>query len=429
MSISAALVRQTWLWKVLIRAIALLVLLICAWRAISRPWDGDFKLHWESGRRFVAGEFLYSGGHNIPYPPFWAMAHTPASLLPMPIAKALLFPLGIGALVLLLWILKRLAASTLLLQPERAFWVTTLALFLTGRYVIRDMAELGVNTMLVALSWLGIYLWTQRRELLAGLTLGLGIALKCTPVIFVGYFVWKRQWRLAAVSLTAAMLFTLAAIIWQGPTSYWAHIKTWSGNVWKGAATGDPSVGVLGPEPLQNMALRPSLARYLMELPPTHPGRASHSLYFDFVRLSPSVADWIIDGVLVVILGTVMWRARRPPLDRFAREVRWELAAVSILMLLFSPITWGQHCVALIPACYFISACLISGARFSRWMIGFLGFYVLFVPLLSRDLVGRNLSMLLGSYHVETLSILALLAIVLGSLRLPPSCTEQAESA
>jgi hypothetical protein len=44
--------------------------------------------------------------------------------------------------------------------------------------------------------------------------------------------------------------------------------------------------------------------------------------------------------------------------------------------------------------------------------------YILFVPLLSRDLVGRDLALLLESYHVETFSILGLLAVLLGCPRL-----------
>src|SRR3954462_278822 len=104
-------------WRRAFIAIAIFALLACAVRAISRPADGDFKLHWEFGRRFLAGEFLYAGGMHIPYPPFWAMAHAPAALLPMPIAKAILFPVGVGALLLLLYILRRLAGGAFKIEP------------------------------------------------------------------------------------------------------------------------------------------------------------------------------------------------------------------------------------------------------------------------------------------------------------------------
>jgi alpha-1,2-mannosyltransferase len=419
--IAAAFSKREFLWRRLVIAAAILVVSASAYRAISKPWDGDFKLHWEFGRRFLSGEFLYASGHDIPYPPFWGMAHAPAALLPMGAAKAILFPFGIVALAALLWILRRLAASAFALNRAQVFWVTAVAIFLASLFIIRDLAELGVNTALVALSWLAIYLWTQRRDWLAGISLGLAIALKCTPAIFAAYFLWKRQWRMFIAAALATAFFTLAPIVWQGPVSYWNHISTWAMNAWQGFGSGDPSTGVLGPDSLQNMALRPALARYLIQLPPGHPGRASHPLYLDFLQLPPAMAGWVVRLMLLALLAVFMWWSRRPVTSRTDSRFLWELSAVSILMLLFSPITWGQHCVALLPACYFISALLVSRGGLPRWMLTLLLVYILFVPVLSRDLVGRDLALLLQSYHVETFSILGLLAIVLGARRLHPS--------
>ncbi len=395
-----------------------LILVACAVRALGKPFDGDFKLHWESGRRLLAGEFLYANGHNIPYPPFWAMAHAPAALLPLPVAKALLFPLGVAALLVLLKILRRLAAPAFPLTSTQAFWVAACALFLVGRFVIRDLAELGVNTLLVTLTWLAVFLWTQRREWLAGTSLGLAIALKCTPAIFAAYFLWKRQWRMFAITSLAAAAFTLAPILVQGPESYWKHMAAWTGHAWQGFGSADPSVGVLGPEPLQNMALRPALARYLMHLPPEHPGRADHPFYVDLLGLRPAVAGWVIKGILAALLASFLYWSRRAVGNRNDPQLLWEFAALAILMLLFSPITWGQHCVALLPACYFVAAFALMRGGLPRWMLGVLGFFILFVPILSRDLLGRDLALLLASYHVATIAMVGLLVVVAGCARL-----------
>lgn len=395
----------------------LLVLAAAALRALTRVMDGDFKLHWEFGRRFLAGDFLYTGGLHLPYPSFWAMAHAPAALVSLPVAKALLFPVGVAALLFLLWTLRRLATSAFQLEPRHAFWAATIALLLAGRYILRDMAELGVNTALVALSWLAIYLWRERREMLAGSALGFAIALKCTPAIFAGYFLWKRQWRMFAISSAAALLLTVAPMLWQGPTAYRDHMAFWGANVWHGFDNVNPSVGVLGPEPLQNMALRPTLARYLMALPEGHPGRVEHRLYADVFDLSPAAAGWIIKGVMLILLAIFLWWSRRAVVSRHEPRLLWELAALSILMLLFSPITWGQHSVALLPASYFVATLFLARGPLPRWMLALLALFVLFVPILSRDLVGRDFAALLASYHVETFAIIGLFCVVLGAAR------------
>src|SRR4029077_7538468 len=94
-------------------------------------------------------------------------------------------------------------------------------------------------------------------------------------------------------------------------------------------------------------------------------------------------------------------------------RVLWELAAVSILGLLFSPVTWAEHCVALLPACYLIAALLIARDRCPCWIIALLLVYFFFCSVLGRDILPQHLSLLIIGYHITTLCILGLFAIVL----------------
>src|SRR3954451_24335183 len=121
--------------EALLRRIAIgagiMALLGCAARAIIKTDDGDFKVHWETGRRFLAGEFLYASGHDFSYPPFLGMTFAPAALLPMPIAKAVFYTVGVTALLVLLWTLGRLVRSAFHLDETQSFWVASLAVFLS----------------------------------------------------------------------------------------------------------------------------------------------------------------------------------------------------------------------------------------------------------------------------------------------------------
>jgi alpha-1,2-mannosyltransferase len=271
-----------------------------------------------------------------------------------------------------------------------------LALILASRYVIRDMAELGVNTSLVLLTWLAIYLWRQRRDALAATSLGAAIALKCTPALFAAFFLWKRQWRMAGLTAAAATCFTLAPILGQGPTSYFEHMRTWVSNTWHATGSGDPGEVTLGADPVRNMSLGASLATYLQHWTPT--ARRG------FIRVT-----------LVALVCGVFWWSCCRPVARDDPRLVWEFSAVGIVMLLVSPVTWGQHCVALLPACYFLTALFATRRQLPHWMWVLLGVYVFFVLVLSRDLLGKDLALRLGSYHVETLAILGLLAVVLGA--------------
>jgi hypothetical protein len=388
-----------------------IALVLGHWVATMLKPRGDFSRHWEFGRRFVVDEFLYADGLDVPYPPFFAVAYAPLSLLPLRVAKPLLFLVGFAALAGLLWILDALSKKALPLSRERLFWVAAATLLVTSRFISRDFADGGQNLVLLGLTWCAIYLWKIGRDIFAGASLGLAIALKCTPVLFVAYFAWKRQWKFAAASLLFAAAFTLTPALRQ--STYPMHMQTWFDAVYQGVKQSDPSVGVLGPEELQNKSLRPALARYLMHLSADAPGRIDSPGYIDFLDLQPRTAGIIIKIVLFILLGAVIWLLRHPFAGRDDPMVVWECATISLLTLLYSPITWGQHCVATIPALYLLLRSIAAGHTFPRWMYWTLGGVAFVVLFANRSIVGRDLSLLLESYHLVTFSLLALLVVVL----------------
>ena len=392
------------------------VLIGCAARGILKPDDGDFKLHRETGRRFLAGEFLYTGGQDLPYPPFFGMIFAPTALLPMPIAKAVFYPVGIAALLVLLWTQRRLVQPAFNLDETQAFWTASLAVFLAIQFIIRDQVDLGVNTGLAALSWLSIYLWRQRHDLLAGLSLGLAIAIKCTPAIFFGYFVWKRQWRMAICTAMATVFFTAVPMVWQGPTSWTHHMSVWAGSVIDGIS----GRGFETAENFRdrNIALRPVLMRYLTHVPRGDFGSASSALpEVNIVDLPRTVAGWIANLATLSLAIIFLWWSRRAVTARDDPRLLWEFAAAAIVALLVSPITWSQHCVALFPACFLISSLLLARDRPPGWIIGLLSLYLLFCSLAGRDLIGGHLSLVLNSYHITTFCILGVFIILLAGPR------------
>jgi hypothetical protein len=397
-----------------LRTIVLIIgvaLVLGHWVATMMKPRGDFSRHWEFGRRFVADEFLYAEGLDVPYPPFFAVAYAPLSLMPLRVAKPLFFLLGFAALAGLLWILNELSRKSLPLSRERLFWVAAATLLVTSRFVSRDFADGGQNLILLGLTWGAIYLWKIGRNISGGASLGLAIALKCTPVLFVAYFAWKRQWQFAVASLLFAAAFTLTPALRQ--STYAMHMQTWFDAVYEGVRQPDPSVGVLGPEELQNKSLRPALARFLTHLPAEAPGRVDSPGYIDFLDLQPRTAGVIIKVVMLLLLAAVVWMLRHPLVNRDDPMLVWECATISLLTLLYSPITWGQHCVAAIPALYLLFRSIATGQRLARWMYWTLSGVTLVVLLLNRSIIGRDLSLLLESYHLITFCLLALLVVVL----------------
>ena len=389
-------------------------IVLVQWISTMLKPHGDFSRHWEFGRRFVHGEFLYTNGLDIPYPPFFAMAYAPLSLVPLQVAKPIFFLFGFFSLIAVLWILDRLAEATIKVRNGYRFWIIAGALLITSRFVVRDFDDGGQNLILLALTWGAVYFWTRGRDFVGGASLGLATALKCTPALFIVYFAWKRQWRIAGIALVSAAVFTLVPALWQ-TSGYPVHMRSWIGNVVQGVSQPDPSIGVLGPEQLQNKSLRPALARYLMHLPESHPGRFDGRGYIDFLALSPDAAGWLIKAILMAGIIATGWLLRHR-ISRDSPILVWECAIVALLTILYSPISWGQHCVAAIPAVYLILRALVSGQSQPAWVRWLFGFVAVILIVINRSIIGLNTSLLLESYHFITWSLLVLLGILVYQL-------------
>lgn len=391
-------------WRRLAIGLAVAVLVSQWVRVVLQP-EGDFYLHWIFGKRLRLGGFLYATGMHVPYPPFWAVASAPLSWLPLRPMRALAYPLGLVPLAALLVMLHRLVRDRWPLTGDRLFWATTVGLVLGSRFLIRELPECGANLAIVALAWGGFTLWARRRDVLGGISLGAAIALKCTPALFVAYFAWKRQWRMAIASICAALAFSVAPVLWMGPTAFTNHVRFWATNVLHGALEPHPLRGILGDEEPYNLSLRPAIGRYLVHLPPSHKG---YPWRLDLLDLSPVVAGHVAKGLMLGLVAAVALTMSRRVERRDGLAVVWEAAAVAILMLLLSPITWRQHGVAVLPACLLIAR-QRAHHGIPRAMRRLVAIYVVLVLVLDRGLIGQALTLRLDSLGVTAWALLALL--------------------
>jgi hypothetical protein len=115
------------------------------------------------------------------------MAHAPFTIVSAHVAQVLFYPVGVLSLAALLYVLNALTRDDLPVEPRRLFWVGAAAIALSSRYLERDLAEAGPNTLLVAIVWVGIWAWSRGHAVTGGLLLGGAIALKLTAAIFVLY--------------------------------------------------------------------------------------------------------------------------------------------------------------------------------------------------------------------------------------------------
>ena len=304
--------------------------------------------------------------HNYPNPPIMALILRPLVQLP-PLAGSLVwFYLKVAMAVLSLhWVLKRLD------RGERPFpwWAKALTVLLCLRPIAGDLVHGNVNLFILFLVVAALVSFGRRRDLLAGVLLGLAIACKVTPALFVPYFLWKRAWKTLAGTAVGIALFVWVvpglALGWRANNQY---LASWYRQMVQPFAEGKVTSEAV------NQSL-PGLMSRLLTHHPSFVTRGEEAYipteYHNVLDLSERTVQWLLRGCMAAFAALVLWRCRTPQDNRDDWRLCAEFSVVILGMLLFSERTWKHHCVTLLlpfaVMCYAVSA--LRWPRRRRWYL------------------------------------------------------------
>jgi alpha-1,2-mannosyltransferase len=282
---------------------------------------------------------------QLPTPPVTLIALAPFSRLSRPWAQfawvCLKAPLACLVFALAIGIVRRSGARVD--GPG-------MALVLAGWWlpVVLDMQEGQTNFLALLPLVAGLYLAQEESswgDLVAGVLIGLAIAVKVTPAIFAAYFLWKRRWivALAAVAGLALWLVAVPAAVfgWDQNVRWltqWASIMIVP-YVMRGTVVYamSQSFGSFALRLLSAVPVFESTDRGFLE---------GH--YMNVFALSTTAVFQIVRATMiaVAVLGLV-WTRRRLITLRSPRYVL-EIGAVAAFMLWFSERTWVHHYVSFV---------------------------------------------------------------------------------
>jgi hypothetical protein len=300
-----------------------------------------------------------SARFNYPNPPVMALVLEPLTHLP-PVWGALAwFYLKVAmALLALRWVFQMVADAG---RPFPAK-AQALAVLLSLKPIIDDLQHGNVNLFILFLVVASLAAYHRRRDLLAGLVLGLAIACKVTPALFVPYFVWKRSWR-----ALAGCALGLALFLWPGFVP--ALRLGWGANQQQLASWYRDMVrpfvieGKVTSEH-NNQSLPGLVARLATHSPSfvTYPDNVwTPARYDNRLELSPAQGRWLVKGCMGLFALLLVWSCRTPTAPRGGWRLAAEFSLVLLGMLLFSERTWKHHCVTLtLPfavLCYYLAVC------------------------------------------------------------------------
>jgi alpha-1,2-mannosyltransferase len=304
-----------------------------AWLLLGQPtYRIDIDVYrmgaqaWLDGRPLYADDAVFhtAGGLDLPftYPPLAAIAFCPFSWLPLPAA---------GAAITVLTLVALIAAVTIVLSgldvwprsqaaPEPAWlrrcWLAAAiaapAVFLTEP--IRSNFSFGqINAVLMTLVIADCV--PRRVPWPRGLLLGLAVALKLTPAVFLLYFLLRRDGRVMLMTVVSFLAATLLGFVLAWHDSW----RYWTGTVRETDRIGGAALNT-------NQNLAGALARL---------GLGEQQRFVLWAA-----------GCLLVLAVTV-WATRRVLRDR---QPILALICVALFGLVVSPVSWSHHWVWMLPA-------------------------------------------------------------------------------
>jgi alpha-1,2-mannosyltransferase len=323
------------------------------WRLLGHmPYRIDVDVYRMGGQAWLDGRPLYAdgtmfhtrGGLDLPftYPPLAAVAFCPFAWLPLPVASAAItlttLVLLIASTVLVLTRLNVWASSSWTSVTSEPAWLrrSWLAAAIVAPAVIylepiRSNFDFGqVNVVLMTLVIADCV--PRKTPWPRGMLLGLAIALKLTPAVFLLYFLLRRDTRALLVTTASAVVATLAGFVfaWRDSWEYWTE-----------TVRNTDRIGTVTLNTNQNIA--GALARLGL-------GEGERFVVWTLACFA--------------VLGLTVWAARRA---LKADEPVLALICVAMFGLVVSPVSWSHHWVWALPA---VLVCAVVAYRHRHAVLG-----------------------------------------------------------
>jgi hypothetical protein len=369
------------------------------------------------------GEDIYGPGESYLYPPFMACMALPFTALSEASGRFAWLLVNLIALVAMLCWGWRVAGGTWLDGAGangRERWAALLGGVCGIFYVHNCLAHQQTDILIGAALAGGCLLLVRGRPLLAATLFGLAAACKCTGLLWVPYFIWRRRPAGAAWVLVVALgVNCLPDFISTAPTGR-PWLVEYASRLLKPLTAPNHYVGSWGSEPVYNQSISGMGQRWCTtrwEWTTT-----DCEVHSRLPVIRPQLLRGWVYGCQLLLLSGVLWVCGRPfrtlAAEPDGRRQASEAGIVLLLMLLLSPMSSKAHFGTMIVPGF----CLARVALNSRSRV--LGVVLVGSILLglasNKDPLGEKLYTLSLWYGVVTWQTLLLLIGCLIGLRRGP---------
>jgi alpha-1,2-mannosyltransferase len=365
---------------------------------------GDATDFFEGGRRVRNQEAIYIGSgpaSGFIGPPFQALFFAPFAAIAQvseTSARLLWYSLNVLCLAAGVWCWASAWRESLAqsrrahLADDWALWAALLAILLPLQ---TNFEHQNMNALLMAAIGAAAWALVRQRTTAAGALIGFAAAVKVFPALLIVYLAARRMWRPLAVALVTTAVLTVLPVIAYGRRGFTQQLTQWL----QIGTGGWPTRGA-------NQSLIAAIDRLTSSAPAAvrTPGQA------------PTEVTIFAVAALVLLIPALLLVSRRSGEAALVPEI----AAVTTLAVLLSPIAWDHYWVLLFPAFLLVYT---AGSRELLGRYALLVFWTaaILTSGLSRITVGRDGWALARDLSASTVAALLLYVTLLHlSHRLPP---------
>lgn len=353
------------------------------------------------------------------YPPAMAMLAVPLAKLPFRWSLIAWYFVNVAAMLAAIvgaWRLTGGPKLSYLASPWNCtFW---LGLFLASRFLVAPLENQQFDVVITACLFAGCMALWRGHDTAAGIWLGAAAAMKCTPLLFVPYLLWRGKARSAALLMLAAVLLNrMPDFLWPRPDGG-SYLGDWIGTFLIKVGRAPP--GVWDSDLILNQSLSGLINRLVQSGLPLSVSQLPSAL----ASLPPETIAAIrllVYGVSAALVTMTAWCFGCPGkpaaiVDGGTKSPAWsnlqtgiEAASLASLMLLLSPMSSKAHYVVLVLPCLLAARGIVE--RHLSWQCWLPPLFLL-GPLTAKAVTGKAVGDLLLAWGFPTwFALLMLLAM------------------
>jgi len=397
-----AWLKQRWGW------IALVLLAAIYYPFFGKGFEG-ITVYSAAADCVWRGEVMLPCAPPFSYEPALAALALPFVFIPAALHKVVWYAICVASLVVTVRFAEAMGERLYpgVTRGENLVWLRSASLLLCGKQILEVLNYQAYEAPALAMLTVGMWALTVGRESAGGFWLGVGAAVRATPVIYLPYLLLKRRY-LAALAFLAAFfaLSLLPDLISALRGGHVGYLYDWLRQVaGPGILPGSPAdlhflSAWASPTSLGNQSLRGLVNRFATE---------------PVLGLSPRLILFAVYGAFGFVLAALLLIS---PRDKAYAAI--DGAILLIAMLALSPMTSRYHFVLVLPAVVLVVAAVIGDRRMRLFGGVVLAASFMLLTGTSNDLTGQRVAEFAYRYGFMTEGAIVLLVAFAAMLRIWP---------